>query len=199
MKKSKVRQATISRYDKAPDGSILIDVAADRTEDLYNNFDKSAPYIRRDLDQDLADYLIACAKELGKRRFAIRFTLLLPPNDDRLSRIRRSVRGFFLYLAEVERRKIHDTTRRSLVLFGVGLAILSLSVWLNNALGTQRSVISNVFAEGLTIAAWVSLWEALATSLIDRFPRRKNILLYHRLADAPLIFRPAPDTPFIEA
>jgi hypothetical protein len=50
---------------------------ARRVEDLYNDFDKSAPYIRRDLDQDLADYLIGCARELGRVTFKILFTLSL--------------------------------------------------------------------------------------------------------------------------
>lgn len=185
-----MKRDVLSRYERAVDGSILIDVSATRTEDLYSDFDRSAPYVRRDLDQDLVAYLIDCARELGREAFAIRFTLSDPPDDRKLSRIRRSVNGFFLYVAEIERQKVHQMIRTSAVLFCIGLGILFTSVWVNRSLGAERSVVANVFAEGLTVAAWVSLWEALATFLIEWFPLRKNIRLYRRLAHAKLVFRP---------
>lgn len=183
-----MKRDVLSRYEQAPEGTILIDVAATRVEDLYNNFDRNAPYIRRDLDQDLVDYLIDCARELGKAPFAIRFTLAHVLDDDRIARIQRSVQGFFLYLVELERQEVSEMIRRSLILFSIGVAIMFISVWVNH-LVSEHSVVGNVFAEGLTVAAWVSLWEALATFLIEWFPKRKNILLYHRLADAQLVFR----------
>ena len=67
--------------------------------------------------------------------------------------------------------------RRSAIPFGIGVSILFLSVSLNRYLGEDRSVIANVFAEGLTVAAWVSLWEALAIFLIEWLPYRRNLAL----------------------
>jgi hypothetical protein len=190
-----MKRDVLARYERTADGSVLIDVSAQKAEDLYSDFDRSAPYVRRDLDPDLVDYLIGCAKELGHEPFAIGFTLSDPPDDRKLSRIRRSVNGFFLYLAAVERQKVRQMVRRSAVLFCIGLAILFISVWVNRSLGAERSVVANVFAEGLTVAAWVSLWEALAIFLIEWFPLRKRIGLYLRLAYARLIFRPGSAQP----
>ncbi len=187
-----MRRTVLSRYEIAPDGRIIIDVAAARVEDLYNDFDKSSPYVRRDLDQDLVDYLIACARELGREPFVIRFTLGQPPDEPRLARTRRSINGYFLYLAELARQRVLQMFRRSAILFVVGLAILFLSVLVNRWLGTERSVVANVFAQGLTVAAWVSLWEALAVFFIEWFPHRKDLSLYLRLAAAELLFRSAP-------
>lgn len=45
-----------------------------------------------------------------------------------------------------------------------------------------------VFAEGLIVAAWVSLWESLAIFMVEWFPLRKNTKLYRLLAEAELIF-----------
>jgi len=185
-----MKRTVLNRYARAVDGRIVIDVAAKRVEDLYNNFDKSAPYIRRDLDEDLCDYLVNCATELKREPFVVRFTLETPPDDSRQSRIRRSVNAYFLYLAEVERQKVTQMFRKSAILFCVGLAILFVSVSVNQALGAERSVVANVFAQGLTVAAWVSLWESLAIFLIEWFPHRRSILLYRRLAEAELIFGP---------
>ena len=188
-----MKRDVLSRYERDSNGAILIDVAAEKVEDLYSDFDRSAPYIRRDLDQELVDYLIDCARELGREPFTISFTLTHPPDDFRLSRIRRSVNNFFLYLAEVERQKVRQMVRRSLVLFCIGVAILFIAVWVNRWLGSERTVVANVFAEGLTVAAWVSLWEALAIFLIEWFPRLRDIKLYRRLATVQPLFRPGPE------
>ncbi|HIJ90810.1 MAG: hypothetical protein OEV89_08905 [Desulfobulbaceae bacterium] len=183
-----------NRYERDSNGSILIDVAAEKVEDLYSDFDRSAPYIRRDLDQDLVDYLINCARELEKEPFTISFTLARTPDEARLTRIRRSINNFFLYLVEVERQKIRQMVRKSLVLFCIGVTILFVAVWVNRWLGSERTVVANVFAEGLTVAAWVSLWEALAIFLIEWFPRLRNINLYRRLATVHPVFRSVSET-----
>ncbi len=194
-----MRRDLLSRYEQDGQGDIILDVAAKRVEDLYNDFDKSAPYIRRDLDQDLADYLIECARELGRAPFIIRFTLANPPDESKSSRIRHSLNTYFLYLAETEIQKILQMFRRSVILFAIGLCILFVAVSLNRLLGPERSVTANVFAEGLTIAAWVSLWEAIAIFLVEWFPHRKNVALYKRMATAHLVFgsrtesKPKPD------
>ena len=185
-----MRRDVLNRYEQDDQGNIILDVTARRLEDLYNDFDKSAPYIRRDLDQDLADYLIECAHELGRVSFIIRFTLEDPPDEPRSARIHRSINTYFLYMAKTEVQKILQMFRRSSILFIIGLGILFAAVSLNRLLGPERSVTANVFAEGLTIAAWVSLWEAIAIFLVEWFPHRKNFVLYRRLAHARLVFRP---------
>ena len=184
-----MKRDVLCRYECDEDGRILIDVSAIKAEDLYNNFDRTAPYVRRDLDQDLVDYLSGCAKELGARAFAVRFTLVQPPEEQKLSRIRESVKGFFLYLAEIERQKVRQMFRRSAILFCIGLVVLFLSVAEKRSVGTNRTLVVTVFTEGLTVAAWVLLWEAITAFLIDWLPRRKEIILFRRLAQAPVVFR----------
>jgi hypothetical protein len=176
----------LDRYERAADGRLVIDVTAPKVEDLYQFYDRTAPYVKRDLDEDLVDYLIACARELRSEDFIIRLALESSPGEEQLARIRHSVKNFFLYLMDLERDKTRILVRRSFVLLFIGLGILSISVWVNTLLGPGRGVVANVFAEGLTVAAWVSLWESLATFLIDWGPQRRNIKLYRRLADAPV-------------
>ena len=177
------------RYERDPQGHIIIDVAADRVEELYSNFDRSAPFIRRDLDPELVDHLIRCAKEIGREPFTISFTLTRRPDEDRLIRIRRSVNNFFRYLVETQLQKVKGLVRRSMVLLSIGIALMFGSVVVNGRLGPDSSVFSEVMAQGLTVASWVALWEALATFLIDWLPQLGDVTLYQRLADARLGFR----------
>lgn len=179
----------VNRYERDLTGKILIDVAADKIEDLYSDFDRNAPFIRRDLNQDLVDYLIDSARELGPEPFTICFSLASPPDESRVARTKRSINNFFQYLTEIERQEVRRMVRRSLVLFSIGIALLFLSVWLNQWLGEERSVVANVFAEGLTIASWVSMWEALAIFLVEWLPHHKQIKLYQRLAATQPTFR----------
>jgi hypothetical protein len=182
----------LERYERDEQNRFVIDVAADRTEDLYDCFDKHAPYMRRDLDRELADYLFACVRELPPRApFVIRFILAESPDEAKRARIRSSVRSFFLYDAELERGTIRRMLRKSGVLFVIGLAVMSLAVWSRQWFGESGSVAGDVFAEGLTVAAWVSLWESVAVFLIDWLPRRRNVRRYERLAAAEVRFRSA--------
>ena len=184
-----MKRGVLDRYERDAGGRVILDVTAARVEDLYNDFDKSAPHVKRDLDPDLAEYLTGCVRELGRAPFLIRFTLAEPPDEPRQARVRRSVNAYFHYLTAVEAREILQMFRRSAILFTIGLALLFGSVSLNQALGPERSVTANVFAEGLTVAAWVSLWEALAIFLIEWFPHRRYVRIYRRLALAELVFR----------
>jgi len=185
MKKSDV----VKRYERDGDGRVLIDVAADKMEDLYSNFDRHAPYIRRDLEPELVEYLVECARELSPEPFAIQFSLSFAPDEKGTDRIRSSVNNFFLYLVACELRNIRQMMSRSMVFLLIGLTILFCALSLNQWLGEVRTVVQNVFAEGLIVAAWVSLWEALATFLIEWFPHRKNVALYRQLAAAEPLFR----------
>ncbi|MFO1435057.1 MAG: hypothetical protein U1F34_01290 [Gammaproteobacteria bacterium] len=184
-----MKRTLLDRYDRTNDGHIIIDVTATRAEDLYNNFDKSAPYIRRDLDQDLVDYLIGCAKEIRPQPFVLRFAFDHPLDESVQSRIRRSVNAYFVYLAESEQQRMMDMFRRAAIFLLIGLAILFLALSANRAPGVERSVLVNVVAEGLTVAAWVSLWESLAILLVEWPPYRRNTMLYKRLAGAEVNFR----------
>ena len=73
--------------------------------------------------------------------------------------------------------------------FVIGLVLLALAIEVTRVVSSKEGVLTEVFAQGLTIAAWVSLWEAIANLFVEWYPLRKNIALYSRIANAPVIFR----------
>lgn len=179
----------LDRYERDSQGNILIDVAAEQTSDLFEEFDRRAPYIKRDLDRDLVDYLIECATELGKEPFRFYFSLQQPPDDERRDRIRKGIHSYFTSLGVIEQRKVRQMWRRSAVLFSLGLSLLFLSVLEHKRLGDDPSVVQKVIAEGLTVAAWMSMWESLATVALDFFPLRQSRRLFRKLAQTKVLFR----------
>ena len=179
----------LNRYALAEDGAIIVDVYTDKPEYLYNDFDRKAPYMKKDLDQDLVDYLIACAREIGKHRFVIRVNLPSSPSEELASRIRNSIASYFTYLRDSAEGNRGGALRASLIFLFTGLALLVLSLWAHQRFLPPESLAGRVMSEGLTVAAWVSLWEALANFLIKWPPHNREMKLYKRLADATVSFQ----------
>ena len=178
----------LDRYARTADGKVLIDIAATKIEDLFSYYDRSAPYLKKDLDQELVDYIVDACRDVGKEDFVLQFTIDHLAGEEAMSRIRQSIPRYFLYLKELEIRDLKRMFRTSTTLFLVGLVLLTLSVWINQRLETDTRVINHVLAAGLTVAAWVALWEALATFLINWRPHRRRIKRYERIAKAPILF-----------
>ncbi|WP_345989327.1 hypothetical protein WCX18_02640 [Sulfurimonas sp. HSL1-2] len=179
----------LGRYERDAQGRYIIDVAAERPEALYNYFDKHADYLRRDLDQELTDYLTSSAKELPGTPLVIRFTFSEEEAEEKYTRIRSSIGTFFQYMAELERETTAEMLRKAGLLFAVGVAIMFLAVWVRQWIGESPSVVGEVFAEGLTVAAWVSLWEGVALVLLEWRPHRRRVRRYERLEAAEVQFR----------
>ena len=180
------------RYEHTADGLVIVDVAARRVEDLYEDFDKTAPYHKKDLDEDLASYLTECVREIGQVDFVIRFMFECYPSEEFMLRVRTSVHKFFIYQRELEIGAMNKMLRTAATLLVIGIIILGLSLWVNNLLAVDGtpSFLKTVFAEGLTIVAWVSVWEALATFLLNGPQHLFLIKLYRKIAEAPVQFQP---------
>ncbi len=181
----------VDRYEHTADGLVIVDVAARRVEDLYEDFDKTAPYHKKDLDEDLVYYLTECAREIGRVDFVIRFMFECFPSEEFRLRVRTSVHKFFIYQRELELGAMNKMLRTAATLLTIGIIILGLSLWVNHLFtvdGTP-SFFKTVFAEGLTIVAWVSVWEALATFLLNWPQHLFLIKLYRKIAEAPVQFQ----------
>ncbi len=183
-----MKKAILDRYSRTSDNKIILDISAGKIEDLYNNFDNNAPYVKKDLDQDLVEYLIDSVREIGNEDFVIQFRLKSSVDDDLTSRVKTSIHNYFLYLKETELRELGRMTRTSFILFAIGVSILCLSVWGNQKIEGCGEIITHVFAEGLNVAAWVSLWNAIAIFLINWEPHRKRIKMYEQILKATVLF-----------
>lgn len=178
----------LERYEMAESGEIIIDISTQKVEDLYSKFDKKSHFLKKDLNQDLVDYIIECAREIGDERFLIRFNFESKIEPESVSRLQNSVKRFFAYLQEHEHAKMKEMFKKSATLLFVGAIIATLSIGMAQSEFMQKSIAFAVISEGLTVAAWVSLWEALAIFLVKWMPYKKKISLYERIANAKIIF-----------
>lgn len=178
----------LDRYDRTKDGKFLIDITTDRIEDLYNNFDKTATYFKKDLDQDLVDFIVDSANEIGKETFVLQFQLNQLNEKTPIERVKTSILNYFLYLKELEKRELKKLRRNSFMLFAIGITILTSTIFIGHATAENESLAFEILVEGMTIASWVSIWEAIAIYLIQWKPHIQNIHLYDRVAHAEVTF-----------
>lgn len=183
-----MKKDIIGRYECTPEGEIIIDISAERIEDLYDDFDKKSHFLKKDLNQDLVEYIIQSVSEIEKEPFVIQFNLEIGSEEESISRVKNSVNKFFVYMQELEYKKMKDMIRASMILLLIGVVAATLSVLMNQSELVTNNIAVAVIAEGLTVAAWVSLWESLATFLIKWMPYKKKILLYKHISDAKVVF-----------
>ena len=59
-----MKKPIISRYELTEKNEVIIDASVRSVEDLYNNFDRTADYMKKDLDQEFVDYVTECVREI---------------------------------------------------------------------------------------------------------------------------------------
>lgn len=187
-----MKKTIISRYELTERNEVIIDASVRSVEELYNYFDRTAPYLKKDLDQEFVDYVTDCVREIGDSDFVSRISFASMPDETVMERVRSSIKTYFQYLHETEKRELAVMIRRSLVLFAIGLALMAPAIWATRRFSSSKGVLAEVFAQGLTVAAWVSLWEAIANFFIEWHPRRQNVRRFRRVIDAPVVFRHLP-------
>ncbi|MEI6848040.1 MAG: hypothetical protein WCK32_08430 [Chlorobiaceae bacterium] len=185
-----MKKKILDRYEQTNEGYVIIDVATKRVEDLYEDFDKTAPYHKKDLDEDLVYYLTECVREIGHSKFVLRFVFEQFPSEQFTLRVRTSIQKFFLYQRELEFTAMKKMLRTSMILFTTGIAILFISLWVEHLIhmAEKEYFLNSVFAEGLTIVAWVSMWEGLATLMLNLVPHLYHLKLFRNIAEAQVLF-----------
>lgn len=183
-----MKKDIVERYERSENGEIIITISAHKIEDLYDNFDRKSHFLKKDLNHDLVEYIIDSVSEIDSESFIIEFSLEEKSSDEAISRVRNSVKNFFLYIKELELKKMKDMTRTSIILLFTGLVIAGISVLINESRWITNSIVGGMIGEGLTVAAWVSLWESLATFLIKWMPYRRKISLYQKISESKVTF-----------
>jgi hypothetical protein len=184
-----VKRRIVDRYERTPDGEIIIDVGVGTVEDLYEDFDRTASYLKKDLDEDFVAYLIECVKEIPREPFRIRISLKRPESDERMQRVQDSIQSYFLYVRELETGGLRRLFRRWVTLTGLGIILIIGSLRVRYLFPDDVSLPVEVLGEGVTVAAWVALWSACETLIFDWGPVRQSLRIYNRILRAPVDFR----------
>jgi len=184
-----VKEDIFSRYEPHSSRRLAIDVSVGKIEELFEDFDSAASYVKKDLDQDFVDYLIESVKELGGYDFVIRINLPMHVQEKHRKRVRKSIRSYVRYLELLERRKLRKMLWKSFLLFSLGMLLLTLSMTLKGNMGNMGPMMKELLTEGLTVAAWVSLWSAFGGLIFELAGIVNDIRTYRRIASREVVFK----------
>jgi len=179
----------LSRYESHSSRRLAIDVSVGKIEELYEDFDSAASYVKKDLDQDFVDYLIDSVREIRSKDFVIRINLPGHVQDKHRERLQRSIKNYFRYLEFLEQRKLRKILWRSFLLFCLGMFLLIISITLKGNMSHLSGMMQELTIEGLTVAAWVSLWSSFAIIIFELANIIGNIRLFRCIADREVVFK----------
>jgi hypothetical protein len=184
-----LKEDIFSRYEPHSSRRLAIDVSVGKVEELFEDFDSAASYVKKDLDQDFVDYLIESVQEIGSYDFVIRINLPVLVQEKYRKRVRKSIRSYFRYLELLERRKLRKMLWRSTLLFSLGMLLLILSKTLKGSMQHLSGMMQELMIEGLTVAAWVSLWSAFGSLIFELANIITDIRIYRRIASREVVFK----------
>ena len=184
-----MKEDIFSRYEAHSSKRIAIDVSVGKIEELFEDFDSAASYVKKDLDQDFVDYLIESVEEIGSYNFVIRINLPTHTQERYRKRVRKSIKSYFRYLELLERRRLKKTLWKSFLLFCLGMFLLTISMTLKGKMGYLSDVMHELLVEGLTVAAWVALWSAFGRLIFELGSIIADIRVYRRIASREVVFK----------
>ncbi len=169
------------------DNTFYLDIQLDDYRDAYSNWDYS-PFINRDLDDDLLEYIMSCSYEIPmKKSLIVQFHLLHQTYD--LSREIKSIEGMynnFKYnmrnLTNARLRMIRNT----LTFFIMGTALLFTASLVN--VDTDGNMLSKLLSEGLFIGGWVMIWEMFSIWFFQINSLSHKIKHFKRLTKTKIIY-----------
>lgn len=179
-----MKKNILDRYDRTVDNKIIIKVSTNKFENLYDNFDMSSSFLKKDLSIQLVDYIIESVSEISNEDFIIKFYFKENIEQKDVLQIKKSFDNYFNYLEELEKNKMKEQIRNSLLFMIIGVFFITLSMITE----ANKELIHRVISEGLMIAGWVSMWEAMATILINWLPLRKKLKLFKRIVNSKIEF-----------
>lgn len=173
------------RYKTDADGNKIIEIFVKNPMQLFESRDP-APYRERDLDEDLAKYIISSAQEFSQ---ATPFRLKVLISDGTLAgaeceSIATSIHTYFMYEAELAASQLRKTFRVGRTFLAVGLVALFLCVVASNFVETNLEFnFKHFVSEGLLISGWVAMWRPIEVFLYDWWPIREKIRLLTKLSE----------------
>lgn len=184
MKLSELKK--IYQYDDK-DKRFILRVQLEDYRDAYSEWDFS-PFLNRDLDDDLIEYLLECSYEIDhKFDIMVEFHILYQAyNHKREERTRTGMVNFFGYqLKKLKNRKVRVLKNTvKLLIFGSLLLLLGGNIRTH----FEHTMWLSLLSEGFYIGGWVMMWEMFSHWFFDMSKVNSEIKQFKRLQGSEITF-----------
>ncbi|WP_088889326.1 hypothetical protein [Leptolyngbya ohadii] len=166
----------------------MIEVGLDQYEDIFNEWDP-APFKRREIDSDLRLYLEESSDEIPFQ-YSIELCFIIPVSayDSRIeAEARKGLINSFAFKLHLLRRQIRQTNVQMLRFVVLGFIFLAAAAIFNQK--DEETIILSTLTEGVFIAGWVFLWEAVSLFFFTNRELYHRYQTYRRIQAAPVVFQ----------
>lgn len=177
---------------QTPDAHYEIAIRVRTIMQLFNSLDPS-PFRERDLDPHTEEFVVGWARELPHSApFSI--VVELPPEEaakPEAAGIGEAFANYFRLRATASERDLRELFRVGWRSLAIGLVVLVVCLVGSQVVAKMagNAVAARVLEESLIIVGWVANWRPLEIYLYDWWPIRRRVVLYRRIAAAPVQVR----------
>ncbi len=177
----------------APERRYEIAVRVHTIMQLFNSLDPS-PFRERDLDPHTEEFVVGWARELPRTAL---FTIVVElPSEEaarpEAARIGEAFGNYFRHRADIVAGELRELFRIGRWSLAIGVVVLVACLVGSQVVASMigNAVVARVLEESLIIVGWVANWRPIEIYLYDWWPIRRHILLFRRIAAAPVEVRP---------
>ncbi len=152
-----------------------------RVRELRQLFDTldPAPFLERDLDERMAEYVESSAAEIA-RHLPLRLVVHVPAEQiqpGQQETLQTAVIRHYQHQTDLVRQRFRRLMREGRSSLLIGVVTLAAFMLIADAASESRWRILRVLGEGLVIGGWVAMWRPMEILLYDWWP------LYREIAD----------------
>ncbi len=153
-------------------GRFVVDLKVDSVEQLFDKRDPH-PYRRKDLDDDVFEYIDSSVNEIGYKKVGmLRITTTDKLNIEVTDTIKKAIREFFLYRADISSKKLNTILVTGVKSLFVGITFLALATLTSSLVGKFifEKYLRSFVKEGMILVGWVSMWMPTNIFLYEWWP-----------------------------
>lgn len=184
----KTKQSILERYEKHGN-TYLIQVSTNNFKSLFNEFDRTASFIKRDLNYDFAEYLFESAEDLVCHNFKICLNLHSENKSMELEdKVNKGIDNYFEYEINLITKEKIKVKKRIFIHILIATICFFISFTLNKIINSE-SFFHMLFVESTLIAAWVLMWPVFSEFIYNLNGIKKKIDVYNKIISAKIEFR----------
>ncbi|RME77945.1 hypothetical protein D6774_02935 [Candidatus Woesearchaeota archaeon] len=143
------------RYETTRKGDFVVAIALDTYEEIFNEWDNTKAYHKKDLDEEFVAYLIESFDELKGRNAVIR--LDIPKRDKKKKKAIKGIHLYFDYLSALKKKELRVFFSKMVGVVIIGATFISASVIFAAQESLEENLLNSLFHEGMVIVGWVTI------------------------------------------
>jgi hypothetical protein len=161
---------------------------SEQTIDSYFNVNDPAPIYKRQLSQEFEEYIMNYSLSI-KRHSTVTYKLncMSESDGELVEPLVHAIRRHFSLKKSIREAEFQKFKRRNWVLLCISLTVVMLFQGVMPVIFNEEHRIHSAFSNALDVFSWVILWKPIEKLIFYWNPFLKEISIYDKLTNAPIV------------